>query len=84
MSKRDKLIWRFLTLPKDFTWAELKALLECFGFEESNAGKTSGSRVRFYQENYTPVMIHKPHPGKILKHYQLKYIKEYLQNEGFL
>lgn len=84
MSRKDKLLVRFLTLPKDFAWLELKALLEYFGFEESQAGKTSGSRVRFYQDSYPPIMLHKPHPEKILKYYQLKYIKEYLQNEGFI
>jgi hypothetical protein len=84
MSKKEKLISRFTTLPKDFTWNELKALLESFGFEEFQAGKTSGSRVRFYQENYPPILIHKPHPGKILKLYQMKIIKEYLEIEDFL
>lgn len=84
MSKRDKLLIRFMTLPRDFTWSELKAMLEGFGFTESQAGKTSGSRVRFYKDSYPPIMLHKPHPGSILKNYQMKYIKEYLQNEGLI
>ncbi len=84
VSKRDKLLIRFKTLPTDFTWLELKAMLEGLGFTESQAGKTSGSRVRFYQNNHPPIMLHKPHPGNILKQYQMKYIKEYLQNEGLI
>lgn len=84
MSKKDKLVSRFSILPKDFTWDEWSALLEYFGFQQSQAGKTSGSRMRFYQENYPPILLHKPHPGKILKLYQMKNIKEYLENEGLI
>lgn len=84
MSKQDKLIARFSSLPKDFTWNELKALLSYLGFEEVATGKTSGSRVRFYQKDYPPILLHKPHPGKIMKAYQIKEIKNFLENEGFL
>ena len=35
-----------------------------FGYEESNKGATSGSRVRFYNpETGAMVSLHKPHPG---------------------
>lgn len=84
MSKKEKLVARFQSLPRDFTWTELKTLLSYFGFEEISTGKTSGSRVRFYQENFPPIMLHKPHPEKILKLYQINAIKNYLENEGFL
>ncbi len=33
MSKRDKLIQRFLALPGDFTWRELVTMLKGFGYE---------------------------------------------------
>ena len=46
MTSKDKLIDRFKSLPKDFTFEELEKLLGLFGFEQSNKGKTSGSRVR--------------------------------------
>lgn len=84
MSKRDKLRKRFLSLPQDFTWDELTTLLAGLGFEEIAAGKTSGSRAKFYREDYKLIMLHKPHPGNILKLYQLKEIKTYLQNENLL
>lgn len=84
MSKKDKLISRFSRLPKDFSWEELTSLLTYFGFKETQKGKTSGSRVGFYLENYPPILLHKPHPGKIMKPYQLEAIKVYLEAEGFL
>ena len=81
MTKKNKLIERFLSVPKDFTYDELKTLLRSLGYEESNLGKTSGSRVEFYNEiNYHKFKIHKPHPGKIVKHFYLKIIIEDLKS----
>ena len=48
MSQIEKLIERLKSKPKDFTYDELKRLLNDYGFVENNKGKTSGSRVRFY------------------------------------
>jgi hypothetical protein len=78
MSKEDKLIQRFLTLPSDFHYDEMVRLLGYFGFEEVKMGKTSGSRVKFISKTGTPIMLHKPHPSGIIKQYQLKQIKEVL------
>lgn len=78
MTAKDKLITRFKTLPKDFTYDELCKLLKGFGFEKSNKGKTSGSRVRFINtESKTVIDLHKPHPGSIMKEGALKdvYVK---------
>ena len=47
MSKNDKIIERFKNLPKDFTFDEMEKLLTIFGYEKTNKGKTSGSRVMF-------------------------------------
>ena len=76
MTKKDKLLERFLALPNDFTFDELKSLLESMGFEIENKGKTSGSRVAFVHINYRKhILIHKPHPSKIIKKFYLKQIK---------
>ena len=38
------------------------------GFEEYNKGKISGSRVKFYRSRDKKViLLHKPHPGDIMK-----------------
>lgn len=42
MSKTEKLIKRFESKSKDFTYDELKCLLNKFGVIENNKGKTSG------------------------------------------
>ena len=72
MTKKDKLLERFLSMPKDFSYQELKTLLNSLGYEESNLGKTSGSRVLFFNViKQSKIRIHKPHPGNILKKYQI-------------
>lgn len=45
MGTKEKLIQRFISQPKDFTWDELVRLFGIFGYEIGNKGKTSGSRV---------------------------------------
>ena len=62
MTKRGKLLNRLLTKPKDFTWDELCAVLNGFGYQRISAGKTGGSRIRFVHANYPPIIMHKPHP----------------------
>ena len=65
-------------MPSDFHYDEMVKLLGYFGFGEIKKGKTSGSRVKFTDSSGVPIMLHKPHPTGILKHYQLKQIKEIL------
>jgi hypothetical protein len=78
VSKKEKLIKRFLSMPSDFHFDEMVVLLGYYGFKEVKKGKTSGSRVKFLNEKGIPMMMHKPHPTGILKQYQLKQIKEVL------
>lgn len=78
MSKKEKLIIRFLTMPSDFHYDEVVKLLGYLDFNEVKKGKTSGSRVKFMNKENVPIMLHKPHPSGIMKHYQLKQIKEEL------
>jgi hypothetical protein len=84
MTKYEKLIDRFLTKPKDFTWAELVKVLGRFGYKQINAGKTSGSRVRFIHSEYPPIILHKPHPKPTLRRYQLEEIIHLLKQEKLL
>ncbi len=72
MTQLDKLKKRFLSMPRDFTWIELIRLLESLNYQETQAGKTSGSRVRFVHEEFPPISLHKPHPKPVLKAYQLR------------
>lgn len=78
MSKKQKLIDRFLSMPADFHYDEMVKVLGYFGFEEVKIGKTSGSRVKFENSEGVPVMLHKPHPSGIMKKYQIRQVKEIL------
>ena len=85
MSKKDKLLKRLEAKPTDFTYYELKTLLKYLGFVENNQGKKSGSRVTFWAESLNQViMLHKPHPGNILKEYQIKQVITALKKVGVI
>jgi len=84
LSRRKKIIDRFLSRPSDFTWQELVNLLTGFGYKLAKAGKTGGSRVKFMHEILPPVILHKPHPTPVLKKYQLEQIEETLRAEGLI
>ena len=83
MSKRDKLIKKLKSKPKDFTFGEVESLLYSFGAKKSNKGKTSGSKVRFTIGD-TEIDLHKPHPQKELKPYQINEIINHLKKEGLI
>jgi predicted RNA binding protein YcfA (HicA-like mRNA interferase family) len=84
MSTKEKLISRFMALPSDFTYDELERLLRMLGYIKSNKGKTSGSRVVFKDKEGHPIMLHKPHPGNIVKQYALRQVLEELQSKGLI
>jgi hypothetical protein len=84
MGTKEKLIARFSALPNDFTWEEMRHLLVALGYVPGNKGKTSGSRVIFKGEGKKPIMLHKPHPGNIIKGYVMKQVYDYLKNEGLI
>lgn len=74
---------RFKALPNDFTWTELVRLFSMFGYEISNKGKTSGSRVIF-KKGESSYAAHKPHLGSIVKPYVMKQVYEFLKNNGLI
>lgn len=82
MSSKKKLIDRFKTKPKDFTWNEVVTLCNSLGLEEIQG---SGSRVKFYHPVLQFVIcIHKPHPSKIVKQYAIKQILNTLEGKGLV
>ena len=84
MTKRDKILRRFLAKPKDFSWRELMVLLRGFGYEQVGGGRTGGSRVRFLHPDRPPIILHRPHPTPVLKRYQLDQVEEVLKGEGLI
>lgn len=84
MSKKEKLLQKLLSNPKDFRWEELADILKYFGYTEEPTGKTGGSRRRFTSLNKKALTFHKPHPTGILKQYQIKSVIETLKIEGLI
>ena len=79
MSQIEKAIERLKSKPRDFTYDEMKRILNYFGFYEDNKGKTSGSRVESINDEINEkIYLHKPHNGNTLKSYQINYIVEKL------
>jgi predicted RNA binding protein YcfA (HicA-like mRNA interferase family) len=81
MAAAEKLLGRFKAIPADFTWDELKRVLSTFGYAEQ---KGKGSRRKFKGERLPTLILHEPHPGRIVRQYALRYVKETLENEGLL
>lgn len=85
MSKKEKLLKRLMSRPKDFTWNELTTLLGAFGYEIVSMGKTGGSRRKFLNtETNHAMFFHEPHPSGILKAYQVKNVIENLKEEKLI
>lgn len=84
MGTKEKLRERFKKMPSDFTFEEMQRLLEGYGYERSNKGKTSGSRLIYKNGDKRPIMLHKPHPGNIVKEYAMKQVLDDLREAGFL
>lgn len=85
MGTKDKLIERFLTLPKNFTYDEVKRLFGLFGYYEGNKGSTSGSRVEFVSsDGKDSYIMHKPHPSNIIKGYMMKQLFTYIRDNKLI
>jgi hypothetical protein len=82
MGTKEKLIARFVAKPTDFTYQELNRLLGFWGYIELQA---EGSRVVFRnKETRQTIKLHKPHPGNIMKRYQLELVENELKEKGLL
>jgi len=85
MSKYDKVLLKLLNRNSTITYQEIKYLLGKLGYEETQKGKTSGSRVAFinYEEKHI-IRLHKPHPANELKTYVKREIISELKDKKLL
>ena len=82
MTRREKLLRRFISRPTDFTYNELIGLMRSFGYEEL---QRSGSRVLFHNpELKHNIKLHKPHPGNLLRRYQIDLIIQELKTRNLI
>ena len=84
MSRRNKLIARLRSRPKDLSWEELARLLKALGYIEAKTGRTSGSRRRFVHPNAPAITLHKPHPSNTVKMYIIDELLRVLGEEGLI
>lgn len=85
MGTKEKLIERFKRQPKDFTLNELTRLFQVLGFEVSQKGKTSGSRIEFVNsKKELSYGAHKPHPDSAIKSYVMKQVLEFLTSNKLI
>ena len=85
MNKKDKLLKRFYSLPKDFTFDEMVNVFSFYGFHQENKGATSGSRVIFVNNiDGNSYIMHKPHPSNIIKGYVMRQVFTFLKANGYI
>ncbi len=85
MGKFEKAVARLKSKPRDFTYEELRRILNGLGYKEKSGGKTSGIRVAFvHPDSGHIIRLHKPHPENVLKAYQVELILEELSNKDLI
>lgn len=80
-SKKEKLIGRFKSNPRDFTFEEMVTLLGYLGYELDNGGRSSGLQVKFVCTNHKQIIIHKLHSYKCILPKQMTILKRTLIEE---
>ena len=85
MSKKEKLVDKLKSKPRAFTFEDAESLLGMLGYKRRNKGKTSGSRVIYVNEKSgAKILLHRPHPEKELREYQVKQLIEHLSQEELI
>ncbi len=64
--------------PKAMPYRDVESLLRALGFTMK---EREGSRIAFLKDGAI-IHVHRPHPGKEIKGYQIKGIREILNNFG--
>jgi len=78
-TNRDTLKAVFsLPVPKSLHFSAIESLLKALGCKVVEG---DGSRVRFVKDN-SVLALHRPHPGKEAKPYQIKDVRAFLQLIG--
>jgi hypothetical protein len=81
--KREKLIERLLSNPKDFTNKEADTLMRGLGYQPDTKGRTSGSRIAYYKKSTDAYfLMHLSHPSGTLKPYVIKNLICHLKEHG--
>jgi predicted RNA binding protein YcfA (HicA-like mRNA interferase family) len=80
MTRKQKLLYRLLSRPRNFSWDEAVAVASACGFELfRNDGSARAFRHRL---SGVKLYLHEPHPEKILLRYAVDRLIEALRNAG--
>lgn len=85
MPKKEKLLEKLTqkNIPKNFTTAELDALMGQCGCTRHSGGR--GSAIMFiHTASNRKLVFDGPHPGKELYGYQIKMVRKFLKEIGEL
>lgn len=79
-SKHRKVLAALFTrpTPAGIAFADIEALLQAIGCEVEEG---AGSRIAFIRGN-ARLYLHRPHPGKEAKRYQVEQVRDFLQEQG--
>lgn len=83
MPKKDKLLEKLMQkrIPKNFSTAELDALMSQCGCTKHSGGR--GSAVMYiHSETKLKLIFDAPHPGNELYTYQIKMVRQFLKDVG--
>lgn len=83
MPKKDALIEKLMrkSIPKNFTKKELDSLMSKCGCEKYLGGR--GSAIAYYHKTSGRILqFDGPHPGNELYPYQIKMVRQFLQEIG--
>lgn len=78
MSKWDKLLEQICTLSGDVRFAELKKVLESYGYEVKTP-KGGSSHYTFRKNGYNPITIPR---HKTIKRIYIELVKNVIESEG--
>lgn len=76
MTRQDRRLERLRSIPTDYGWDELVAVLTALGYQLSNG---AGSRRKFWRaDNLAPISLHEPHGSQPVKRIYIRYVLETL------
>nr|WP_319513827.1 type II toxin-antitoxin system HicA family toxin [uncultured Cohaesibacter sp.] len=85
MGKTEKLLSKLAECNGPFSFRDMCTLLGRLGYEMSTKGKSSGSRVSFYNREFDHLILtHRPHPGDEMINGAVEEIKDRLTEVGIL
>lgn len=83
MSRPTRLIQDFKACQGPYSYRDLVRILSHLGYVEESTG--GGSRRKFvHEESKQIIRLHEPHPGKEVKPYVVRSVRDLLSEQGLI